>query len=169
MVQTPKGINTRNRIYIKDAAMQDTQVTPKPFKSMQAPARTTNVPRIAAKTPSIQPTDVLSAVAKSPSHQHTLPVVLTNQPGRSTSEPFLSVQSYVPQPQPAIKVDKKPVTPQESGDNDNGIPKVPVYKPPEPVQKDTTNLSRCSRVSTSHRKYFDSASIVKNTKQIMVQ
>ena len=100
---------------------------------MQAPARTTEVLRIAVKPPSLQSTaqstDVSRAATKLPNHQHTTPAVLSNQPARSTKEAFINVKSDVPQPQSVIKVNDKPIIPQGSDDNNKAIPMVSVLKP----------------------------------------
>ena len=69
---------------------------------MQAPARKTEVPQIAANPPSLQPTaqttDILMVATKAPDHQHTILGVLTNQSAKSNNATFLTVQCDVPQP-----------------------------------------------------------------------
>ena len=65
MVKTPKGVLRRNQIHIKEAARPSPQVPTKqapaaaPMASKQLifkPAKTTEIPRTAAKPPSTQPT-----------------------------------------------------------------------------------------------------------------
>ena len=90
VVEMPKGVSKRNR---------NTGYTSRCKSStrVQAAARTTEVPRIAAKPPSLQPTaqptDISRATTRTHSHQHTMPAVLNNQPARSTNETFINVSS----------------------------------------------------------------------------
>ena len=106
--------------------MQYTQVITKLSTRIQAVART-DVFRIAAKPPSLQPTsqptDVPRLTAMSPSHQHKPPELLTNQPIRSTNEAFLNVQNDVLQLQCIIKDDNKSITPLWLGNNKKAFPR----------------------------------------------
>ena len=157
VAETPKGVSKRNR---------NTSMC-KSSTRVQAPARTTEVLRIAAKPPTLQPTaqstDVSRAAPKPPRHQHTMPAVLSNQPARSTNEAFINVQSGVPQPQSVVKANDKPIILPGSGVNNKASPRVSDPKCPNLVQKDTSNLRRSSRVSKSSRKYIDILLVVKNT------
>ena len=104
VIETPKGVRRNRNTRYTSKCKSSTRV--------QAPARTTEVLRIAVKPPSLQPTaqctDVTRTATMSPSHQHKTPAVLNNQSARSTNEAFINVQSDMLQPQSVIKVNDKP-------------------------------------------------------------
>ena len=130
---------------------------------VQEPATKTEVLRIPAKPPSLQPTsqptDVFRVATKPSSHQHTTPTVFSIQSVRSTKEAFINVQSDVPQPQSVIKVNDKPIIPPGYGNNNKAISKASTSKPPELVKKDINNLKISSRLSkhcfTSQEHFVD--------------
>ena len=109
VVETPIGVSQRSR---------NTRYSSRHKSStrVQPPDRTTEVIRIAAKPPGLQPTaqptDISRATTKSPNHHHTTPAVLSNKLARSTNEAFINVQSDVPQLQSVIKASDKPIRPQ---------------------------------------------------------
>ena len=82
MVETPKGVVKKNGLHIKETAIQCTYITSKAPSVLQAPARTTDTLRIAAKPPTLQqtvkPTGEHGVAAKHTSHQHTPQAVITN-------------------------------------------------------------------------------------------
>ena len=57
----------------------------------------------------------------------------------------------------------KPLDPTGSDDSNIAIPKVSFDKPPDAVQRDTTNLRRSSRVIKPDKKYTGIVSIIKNS------
>ena len=138
MVETPIGLNRRNRINIKEAVMQGTRVTPKTPTRVQATAGTTDVLRIGAKAPSFQTTVQMSprpsANTTSCDHQSTYKLY---------HPVFLVTIGYKPHP----VVSDKPILPPDSADNNKII----------------LNVSVSNRLSKQNRKYIDIVSLVKQT------
>ena len=182
VVKTPKGVLRKNQIHIQQSAMPGPQVPTKqapaaapmaPKQLIFKPAKTTEIPRTAAKPPSTQPTGLEKprVATMTPSEpQPALPPPVPPPPPRI---PSLSLSK----PHPVIQENNRPHNPTGSGNNDKAIPKVSVSKPPGPVQvpdkpqdttKETTTLCRSNRVSKPNKRYVDTlnvhniASVVKN-------
>ena len=145
VVKTPKGVLRRNWIHIRKAAMPSPQVP-----TNQAPAaapmahkqlifkqaKTTEIPRTAAKPPSIQPTGLEKprVAAMPPSEpQPALPPPVPPPPPRI---PSVSVS----EPHPVIQENDRPDNPTGSGNNNKAIPTVSVSIP----------LAQC-KFQTNHR------------------
>ena len=120
VVKTPKGVLRRNQIHIKEVAMPGSQVPTKQapaaapmapkqlISKISQPAKTTEIPRAAAKPPSTQPTGLekLRVVAMPPSEpQPALPPPVHPTPPRIPSV-------SVPKPHPVIQENDRPPTPQ---------------------------------------------------------
>ena len=131
MVKTPKGVLRRNQIDIKKAAMPSPQVPTKqapaaaPMASKQLifkPAKTTEIPRTAAKPLSTQPTclEKPRVAAMTPSEpQPAIPPPVSLPPPRI---PNISVS----EPHPVIQENDRPHNPTGSGNNNKAIPKISV-------------------------------------------
>ena len=179
VVKTPKGVLRRNQIHIKEAAMPSPQVPAKqaPAAALMAskqlifkPAKTTEIPRTAAKPPSTQPTGLEKPRVAPMPPSEPQPAIPPPVPPPPPRIPSVSVS----EPHPVILENDRPHNPTGSGDNNKVIPKVSVSKPPGPVQvpdkpqdttKETTTLCRSNRVSKPNKRYADTlniASVVKN-------
>ena len=161
--KTSKGVLRRNGIQIKEVALPVSKEPANPFapnRERSRPPQTTMF-LIVTKPPSPQSTTKPRTAAKSPGIQHTLSAVYTNQQAVIIPKTIPDVQTSVPQPHPMVS--DNPIVPLGLAIIIKPLCKVSVHKAQDPVQKDTINLRRSSRVSKSNRKYLDVVSIVKNT------
>ena len=169
----------RNRIHIKEAAMPSPPVPTKqapaaaPMASKQLifkPAKTSEIPRTAAKPPSTQPTGLEKPRVAPMPPSEPQPAIPPPEPPPPPRIPSVSVS----EPHPVIQENDRPHNPTGSGNNNKAIPKVSVSKASAPVQvpdkpqgttKETTTLPRSNRVSKPNKRYADTlkvASVVKN-------
>ena len=120
MAETPKGVLSKNQIHIKEAVIPGPQVSTKQasapapiapkqliFKIIQ-PAKTTEIPRTAAKPPSTQPTGLEKPRVAAMPPSEPQPALPPPVPPHRPRIPSVSV----PKPHPVIQENDRLPTPQ---------------------------------------------------------